>query len=112
VKLAVVTGRKEHAALINAAWQKGVDAVIETGLRIIDARDGLEHGEFEAMVQNNLHFSARTVQRLIAIASAYAGKSASARGLKASPRPEVRPEGAVLQRIRNSSRQGRRRNLV
>ena len=38
--------RKEHAARINAAWQKGVDAVIETGQRIIDAREGLEHGEY------------------------------------------------------------------
>ena len=42
-KLAVITGRKEHAARINEAWQKGVDAVIETGMRIIDAREGLEH---------------------------------------------------------------------
>jgi hypothetical protein len=33
VKLTVVTKRKEHAARINAARQKGVDAVIETGLR-------------------------------------------------------------------------------
>jgi hypothetical protein len=69
VRLAVVTGRKEHAARINEAWQRGVDAVVKTGMRIIDARDGLEHGEYIAMVENNLHFSARTAQRLVAIAS-------------------------------------------
>ena len=34
--------REEHAARINEAWQKSVDAVIETGLRIIDAREGLD----------------------------------------------------------------------
>ena len=38
--------RREHAARINAAWQKGVEAIIETGQRIIDARNGLEHGEY------------------------------------------------------------------
>ena len=33
--------RVEHAARINDAWQKGVDAVIETGLRIINATGGV-----------------------------------------------------------------------
>jgi hypothetical protein len=69
LKLAVATGRKEHAARINEAWQKGVGAVIETGLRIIDARDGLEHGEFEKMVRNDLHVSPGTARKLLAIAS-------------------------------------------
>jgi hypothetical protein len=68
-KLAVIAGRKEHAARINEAWQKGVDAVIETGMRIIDARDGLEHGEYIAMVENDLHFSRSMAFRFIAIAS-------------------------------------------
>ena len=36
-KLAVIMGRKEHAARINEAWQKTLDGVIETGLRILDA---------------------------------------------------------------------------
>ena len=69
MKLAVVTGCKEHAARINEAWQRGVDAVIETGMRIIDARDGLEHGEYIAMVENDLHFSRQTAHKLISIAS-------------------------------------------
>jgi hypothetical protein len=68
-KLAIITGRKEHAARINEAWQKGVDAVIETGLRIIDAREGLVHGEYIAMVENDLHFSRQTAHKLVSIAS-------------------------------------------
>jgi hypothetical protein len=69
VKLAVVTGRKEHAARINAAWQEGVNAVIETGLRIIDAREGLEHGEYLAMIAEDLNCSRSTAFKLVAIAS-------------------------------------------
>jgi hypothetical protein len=65
----VVTGRKEHAACINEAWQHGVDAIIETGMRIIDARDGLEHGEYIAMVENDLHFKRAMAFKLVAIAS-------------------------------------------
>jgi hypothetical protein len=61
--------REEHAARINAAWQQGVEAVIETGLRIIDAREGLEHGEFEKMVRNDLHISPGTARKLLAVAS-------------------------------------------
>ena len=61
--------REEHAARINEAWQKGVDAVIETGLRIIDAREGLEYGEYIAMVKNDLHFSRSMAFRFVAIAS-------------------------------------------
>jgi hypothetical protein len=65
-------GRKEHADRINEAWQKTVDGVIETGLRILDARhgaDALEHGQFQEMVRDDLHFTPRTAQRLMAIAS-------------------------------------------
>jgi hypothetical protein len=69
MKLAVITGRKEHAARINEAWQRGVNAIIETGLRIIDARDALEHGEYIAMVETDLYFSRSMAFRFIAIAS-------------------------------------------
>jgi hypothetical protein len=71
VKLAVVTGsgRKEHAARINEAWQRGVSAVIETGLRIEDAKADLSYGEYEKMVRTHLHFSPQTALKLRAIAS-------------------------------------------
>ena len=71
MKLAVVTGsgRKEHAARINEAWQRGVGAVIETGLRIEDAKADLSYGEYEKMVRTDLHFSPQTALKLRAIAS-------------------------------------------
>jgi Protein of unknown function (DUF3102) len=62
-------GRKEHAARINDAWQKTVDSAIETGLRIIDAREGLEHGEYIAMIESDLNFSRSMAFRFVAIAS-------------------------------------------
>jgi hypothetical protein len=65
----IIMGRKEHVARINEAWQRGVDAVIETGLRIIDAREGLEHGEYIAMVEKDLHCSRATAFKLVAVAS-------------------------------------------
>ena len=69
---AVAMGRKEHASRINEAWQKTVDGVVETGLRILDARHGPnapEHGQFEKMLTEDLHFSAPTGRKLMAIAS-------------------------------------------
>jgi hypothetical protein len=68
-KLATITRRKEHATRINEAWQRSVDAVIETGLRIIDAREGLEHGEYIAMIEEDLLVSRQTAHKLTAIAS-------------------------------------------
>jgi hypothetical protein len=64
-----MAGREEHAARINEAWQKGVDAVIETGMRIIDAREALEHGEYIAMVKDDLLVSRQTAHKLVSIAS-------------------------------------------
>jgi hypothetical protein len=61
--------REEHAARINETWQKSVNAVIETGLRIIDARNELERDEYIAMVKNDLHFSRSMAFRYVAIAS-------------------------------------------
>jgi hypothetical protein len=68
----LIMGRKEHAVRINEAWQKTVDGIVETGLRIHDARTGqhaLPHGTFQEMVRDDLHFTPRTAQRLMAIAS-------------------------------------------
>ena len=62
-------GRKEHAARINEAWQRAVDGAVETGLRIIDAREALGHGEYIAMVESDLNFSRSMAFRFVAIAS-------------------------------------------
>jgi Protein of unknown function (DUF3102) len=61
----------EHAgwtSRIAAAWQKGVEAILETGRLLIEAKAALKHGEFESMVQLKLPFNPGTAQRLMAVA--------------------------------------------
>jgi hypothetical protein len=61
----------EHAewtSRIAAAWQKGVEAILETGRLLIEAKAALNHGEFESVIQLKLPFDRRTAQRLMAIA--------------------------------------------
>jgi hypothetical protein len=62
---------QEHVRLISAAWQKGVESIIETGERLHQAKadPDMPHGSFEAMIQCKLPFGPRTAQRLMAIAS-------------------------------------------
>jgi hypothetical protein len=60
--------RHDHAGFIAAAWQKSIEAFIETGRRLIDARKELAHGEFLAMIKNDLPFGEDTAERLIKIA--------------------------------------------
>jgi hypothetical protein len=59
---------KFHAERISAAWGKQVASILETGQALIDAKDELEYGSFEAMVQQKLPFEPRTARRLMAIA--------------------------------------------
>jgi Protein of unknown function (DUF3102) len=61
----------EHAewtSRIAAVWQKGVEAILETGRLLIEAKAALKHGEFKSMVQLKLPFNPGTAQRLMAIA--------------------------------------------
>ena len=58
-----------HAVQICDAWQSSVEAIIETGRRIEQAKGELDHGEFLDMVHRSLPFVASTAQRLMAIAS-------------------------------------------
>ena len=53
---------------ISAAWQKAVEAIVETGQLLIDAKADLKHGTFEAMVRCRLPFTPSTARRLMAIA--------------------------------------------
>jgi hypothetical protein len=53
---------------IAAVWQKGVEAILETGRLLIEAKAALDHGQFKAMVQLKLPFTPRTAQRLMEIA--------------------------------------------
>jgi hypothetical protein len=60
---------EEHVDLICAAWQKGVESIIETGARINVAQAEIGEGRFEAEVLPKLPFSRSTAYRLKAIAS-------------------------------------------
>jgi hypothetical protein len=53
---------------ISEAWQKSTTAIIETGRLLIQAKDGLERGQWLQMIQAELPFNQRTAQRLMAIA--------------------------------------------
>jgi hypothetical protein len=53
---------------IQAAWQKSVTAILETGRVLIDAKDELPRGAFLAMVQLKLPFNRITAYRLMTIA--------------------------------------------
>ena len=54
---------------ITGCWRASVLGILNTGRLIAGAKAALEHGEFEAMVANALPFTARTAQRLMAIAA-------------------------------------------
>ena len=59
---------QEHVKLICAAWQRGVESIVETGERLHQAKadPDMPHGSFEAMIQSKLPFGPRTAQRLMA----------------------------------------------
>jgi len=59
---------QEHVRLIRESWRQSVEGIIETGRRVATAKHELDHGSFEAMVQNKLPFTPRTARRLMEIA--------------------------------------------
>jgi hypothetical protein len=56
------------AKKISAAFQKGVTSIIETGQLLNEAKEVLEHGSFESMVQSKLPFTPRTAEMFMQIA--------------------------------------------
>jgi hypothetical protein len=66
--MVIMATKSDWAARIKAAWQKSVDGIFETGRLLIAAKAKLPHGQFEAMVRNELPFGERTAQCLMAIA--------------------------------------------
>ena len=55
------------AQQILAGWRATVDAVLNAGRLLLEAKAALPHGEFGAMCESDLPFSARTAQCLMAI---------------------------------------------
>jgi N6-adenosine-specific RNA methylase IME4 len=60
---------EEFASRIAQCWKKSVEAIIEAGRLLIQAKKLLPHGEFGAMIEARLPFGACTARRLIAIAA-------------------------------------------
>jgi N6-adenosine-specific RNA methylase IME4 len=54
---------------ITAAWRATIDGIFEVGRLLIQAKDKLEHGEFQSMVERDLPFQPSTARRLMAIAA-------------------------------------------
>lgn len=58
---------QEAAFHIRDAWQKAVDSIVETGRRLIDARDRVGHGNWMALI-DLLPFGDSTARKLMQIA--------------------------------------------
>jgi hypothetical protein len=53
---------------ITAAWRRTIEGIIEVGDLLLQAKEDLDHGLFEAMVRDRLPFGASAARRLMAIA--------------------------------------------
>jgi len=51
------------------AWRKGVEAILDTGYLLAEAKKSLPHGEWQDLIAKELPFKARTAQMLMAIAA-------------------------------------------
>lgn len=58
----------DWAERIGAAWRRSVQAILESGQLLIDAKAVLAHGEFQQMIERQLPFTASTARRLMAVA--------------------------------------------
>jgi hypothetical protein len=68
IELPNARSRAQWVERIAEAWRASVAAIIETGRLLNEAKDELAHGEWLAMIENDLPFGPRTAQRLMAIA--------------------------------------------
>ncbi len=64
-----LTTRAEFAADIRREWTNALEATVAVGRRLNEAKDALPHGEYEAMVTNDLPFSTSTARKLREIAA-------------------------------------------
>jgi hypothetical protein len=67
--MSMVRTRQEHAKFIGGCLQKGVEGFIEAGEGFLQAKHELPHGEYEAMVRDDLRMDPSTARRFAAIAS-------------------------------------------
>ena len=64
-----LTTRAEFAADIRREWTNALEATVAVGRRLNEAKEVLPHGEYEAMVTNDLPFSTSTARKLREIAA-------------------------------------------
>ncbi|MGF7178289.1 DUF3102 domain-containing protein [Azospirillum doebereinerae] len=64
-----LTTRAEFAADIRREWTNALEATVAVGRRLTEAKAALPHGEYEAMVEADLPFSASTARKLREIAA-------------------------------------------
>lgn len=60
--------RAQMVTAIKSAWNASIKNLLGAGQRLVDAKEALEHGEFTEMIEQDLPFSPRHAQRLMAIA--------------------------------------------
>jgi hypothetical protein len=63
-----VKTRAQWAAEICAAHKQSIEGILKMGRTLIAAKDALEHGSFQKMIDHDLPFDASTAQRLMKIA--------------------------------------------
>lgn len=61
--------RAGWAAAISAQWSASIAAILDSGRLIAAAKEALPHGEFQAMIETDLPFGARTAQMLMKVAA-------------------------------------------
>lgn len=64
----MVPDANEWALRIRASLEKSVEAILETGDLLIQAKAALPHGQFEKMIESDLGWSPQTVRKFMAIA--------------------------------------------
>lgn len=62
-----LTERQEYAERIRKTMGSTVEAIIETGRLLCEAKAKLKHGDWTLMVENDLPFSPQTVRQLMAV---------------------------------------------
>ncbi len=65
----ILTTRAEFVADIRREWTNALEATVAVGRRLNEAKEALPHGEYEAMVTNDLPFSTSTARKLREIAA-------------------------------------------
>lgn len=59
---------EDFVARITSEWRRAVASIVGCGTLLLEAKDGLAHGEFGRMIEADLPFGRRTAEKLMEIA--------------------------------------------